>query len=374
MIPILSKIKSTLSQNMINIPGYRTKRKIVVIESDDWGSIRIPSLEVYNKFLNKGFDIIKSDYNRLDTLENNDDMSMLLDVLSAHSDFKGNNAVMTANIIVGNPDFNKIKETDFADYFVEPVTETFKKYPDRDKVLDLWHEGYQKRLFHPQFHGREHVNVIRWMEALRKRTPEIMFTFDNNTTFSGDGDYNFMEVLDYNTPDDLLFMKTGLEQGLDMFEDMFGFRSKSFIPPSYIWDSNVEETLSKSGVNYIQGLFIQFVPTGSFGNYTHKYHFMGSHNKHGQRYLFRNSFFEPALTKSSDPVGECLRRINIAFKWNKPATIGSHRINFMGALDPKNRTTNLKLLDNLLKGITKQWPDVEFMTSDQLGDLIAGEE
>ena len=73
-------------------------------------------------------------------------------------------------------------------------------------------------------------------------------------------------------------------------------------------------------------------------------------------------------------MGECLRRINIAFKWNKPATIGSHRINFMGALDPKNRTTNLKLLDNLLKGITKQWPDVEFMTSDQLGDLIAGEE
>jgi hypothetical protein len=27
----------------------------------------------------------------------------------------------------------------------------------------------------------------------------------------------------------------------------------------------------------------------------------------------------------------------------------------------------------LLKRIIKTWPDVEFMTSDQLGDLIAGD-
>ena len=43
----------------------------------------------------------------------------------------------------------------------------------------------------------------------------------------------------------------------------------------------------------------------------------------------------------------------------------------MGDLDPTNRTKNLKLLDDLLKSITKRWPDVEFLTSDQLGDLIA---
>ncbi len=368
---MLSKIKSTISQNLINIPGFRTKRKIVVIESDDWGSIRMPSMEVYNKFFNKGFDIVNSDYNRLDTLENNDDMSMLLEVLSAHSDSKGNAAVMTANVVVGNPDFERIRQSNFAEYSVESVTETLKTYPGRDKVLDLWREGYEKRLFHPQFHGREHVNVVRWMDALRKRTPEIMFTFDNNTTFSGDGDYNFMEVLDYNTPDDLLLMKESLKHGLEMFEELFGFRSKSFIPPCYTWDSNVEETLNNNGVKYMQGLFVQSVPTGTFENYTHKYHFMGSRNKLGQRYLMRNCFFEPALTKISDPVGECLRRIDIAFKWNKPATIGSHRINFMGALDSNNRADNLKLLDNLLKGIIKKWPDVEFMTSDQLGDLMS---
>lgn len=371
MTPLFSKIKTNLSQNLINIPGFRTKRKLVVIESDDWGSIRMPSLEVYDKFIEKGFNIANSDYNRLDTLENNDDLVMLYEVLRSHTDTLGNPAVITANVIVGNPDFKKIKEADFRDYFVEPVSETFKKYPKREKVLDLWIDGNKQGLFHPQFHGREHVNVVRWMEALQRRTPEIMFTFENGTTFSGDGDYNFMEVLDYNTPKDLTLMKESLKQGLDMFEKMFGYRSKSFIPPCYTWDSNVEETLSKNGVKYIQGLFVQFIPTGSFGKYKRKYHSMGSHNKHGQRYLFRNCFFEPALTKINDPVNECLRRINLAFNWNKPAIIGSHRINFMGDLDPTNRTKNLKLLDDLLKSITKKWPDVEFLTSDQLGDLIA---
>src|SRR5690554_6649173 len=164
MIPLLSKIKSTLSQNLINIPGFRTKRKIVVIESDDWGSIRMPSVEVYEKFIEKGFNIGNSDYNRLDTLENNDDLAMLYEVLHAHSDSLGNPAVLTANVVVGNPDFKKIKESDFQNYFVEPVSETFEKYPKRNKVFDLWREGYENRLFHPQFHGREHVNVVRWME------------------------------------------------------------------------------------------------------------------------------------------------------------------------------------------------------------------
>ena len=51
--------------------------------------------------------------------------------------------------------------------------------------------------------------------------------------------------------------------------------------------------------------------------------------------------------------------------------ISSLRINYIGSLVESNRTTNLRLLNELLARIIKTWPDVEFMTSDQLGDLIA---
>jgi hypothetical protein len=49
-------------------------------------------------------------------------------------------------------------------------------------------------------------------------------------------------------------------------------------------------------------------------------------------------------------------------------------VNYIGALDENNRTRGLKQLDELLSAVTKNWPDVEFITSDQLGDIIAGRE
>jgi hypothetical protein len=255
---------------------------------------------------------------------------------------------------------------------VEPVTETLSRYAGRDRVEELWKQGIADGIFHPQFHGREHVNVVRWMTALREKTPEMMFTFDRGTTFSGDGDYNFMEVLDYNTPDDLEQMKEGLAEGLDWFENLFGYRSRSFIPPCYTWNSDVEEALHRGGVRYIQGLVTQLIPTGTFDNYKSRFHFLGNRNRFGQYFIIRNAFFEPSLSKSPDPVGECLERVQVAFRWKKPAVICSHRINYMGSLDERNRTNNLRHFNELLREIIRRWPDVEFIRTDELGDLIAG--
>jgi hypothetical protein len=42
----------------------------------------------------------------------------------------------------------------------------------------------------------------------------------------------------------------------------------------------------------------------------------------------------------------------------------------MGGLNEKNRDVNLKQLKELLVQIKNRWPEVEFMSSDQLGDLI----
>ncbi|NLA49408.1 MAG: hypothetical protein GX876_08100 [Bacteroidales bacterium] len=319
----------------------------------------------------EGLNLADTEYNRFDTLESDKDLSRLFDVVRSFRDQKGNSPAITANVVIANPDFKKIRESDFSEYHFEPVAETLTRYPGRNGVISLWKSGNEEGVFHPQFHSREHVNVPRWMEALNRRSQKIMVAFDNETTFSGEGDYNFMEVLDFNSRDDLAFMKESLIEGLDLFEDMFGYRSLSFIPPCYTWDSEIEETLHLNGVRYIQGLFVQSVPTGTFYNYRKKYHFLGNKNIHGQYYLIRNAFFEPSLSKISDPVGECLQRINIAFKLHKPAIICTHRINFMGELDPRNRDNNLELFRQLLDSILKAWPNVEFMTSDKLGDIIS---
>src|SRR5690554_564768 len=103
-------------KNLSNIPGWRTKRKIVVFESDDWGSIRMSSNEARKSLLAKG--IIKNKgaadrYNRYDTLASSEDLEALFDVLSKVKDSQGNHAKFTALSLVANPDFEKIKNSDF---------------------------------------------------------------------------------------------------------------------------------------------------------------------------------------------------------------------------------------------------------------------
>ena len=80
--------------------------------------------------------------------------------------------------------------------------------------------------------------------------------------------------------------------------------------------------------------------------------------------------FEPSEFGCKDWVNCCLKEIELAFRWFHPAIISSHRVNFIGSLNPQNRDRGLLLLSQLLNAIVKKWPDVEFMSSDELGRTI----
>ncbi|MDZ7693179.1 MAG: hypothetical protein U5K69_19005 [Balneolaceae bacterium] len=87
----------------------------------------------------------------------------------------------------------------------------------------------------------------------------------------------------------------------------------------------------------------------------------------------RNVFFEPTLYPSDDLIKKTIWRIEEAFKLNKPAIICSHRLNFVGNMCKDNRDRNLALLSELLKAISEQWPDVEYMSTMELGKVMADE-
>ena len=72
-----------------------------------------------------------------------------------------------------------------------------------------------------------------------------------------------------------------------------------------------------------------------------------------------------------DWVDSCLNDIRIAFAWRNPAVIGTHRVNYIGGIDRSNRDRGLRELSALLTAILKKWPDVEFMSSEQLGNEIS---
>jgi len=119
----------------------------------------------------------------------------------------------------------------------------------------------------------------------------------------------------------------------------------------------------------MSGSKIQYESLGE-GKTLRVFHWLGQKNKYSQRFITRNCFFEPS-EKSKDWVDSCLKDIEIAFRWYKPAVISSHRVNYIGALNKSNRDNGLTQLKQLLRSMLKKWPEVEFMTSDQLGDLIS---
>lgn len=239
--------------------GWRTDRKIVVIESDDWGSIRIPSKEVLNYLLDKGVELHPElGYDKYDTLASNSDLENLLEVLSSVKDFNGNPAKITLNCIMTNPDFAKIKASNFTEYHYELFTETLKRYPNHNNAFNLWEEGINNNLFKPQFHGREHLNVQMWMEALRKDYSGVREAF-NKEVFCNyidkrlDARYRFLDAYNVASKDDYEYICNSIKDGLHLFGELFGYKSKSMIAPNYTWDDEVEETAYSEEVCFLQG-------------------------------------------------------------------------------------------------------------------------
>lgn len=355
---------------------HKIGRPIVIIESDDWGSIRMPSSKVLEELKSKGhryFDDIG--YDRYDTLASNTDLEVLIDALSSVKDSIGNTAKMTMNCVLANPDFDKIRQTDYHEYHYELFTETLKRYPHHDRSYDLWKEGIKQGVLHPQFHGREHLNPQMWLQLLQNGVPATVDSFRQQVISSIvdksiDARTHSLAAYNIANENEYAFAKESVREGLILFEQLFGYRSTSMIAPNYTWDTAIEDVAAQCGVKYIQGS----------RNQRHSYYVMrnggrtevrhtGQKNGNGQIYLVRNCSFEPSETSRKN-ADYCMAQVEKAFRQGQAAIISSHRQNFIGELHPENRNNNIKQFKSLLTAIVKTYPNTMFMTSDEYGALL----
>lgn len=360
----------TISRYIKNNIGFRTHRKLLVIESDDWGSNRMPSNEVFEILKSKGItnDCIR--YDKYDTLANETDLLELFDVLNSVKDKNGSPAKITAVSVVANPDYKKIEESGFRKYYYELFTDTLRNKGESN-VINIWKQGINNGFFIPEYHGREHLNITRWMKALRDGHELTHLAFQNGVygiTLNNKDSY--LAAYDYYKKSELDLLKEITIDGLNQFEKVFGFRSSYFVPPNGPLSSKLHETLAGEGIKAIQtGRFIYSEPVG-YGLSRKRIRYLGMRNDAGQIYTLRNAFFEPNDQPQLDWITKCLAEISNVFSFNKPAIISSHRVNFIGTLHPENRERSLKLLKQFLQQILKKWPDIEFLTSKELANLI----
>ena len=355
---IKSKLKFLIKKFLYK-KGIKTNRQIIVFESDDWGAIRNSSVDAINGLIKQYPGIKKDSYTLFDCLENKTDILELKKVLTGFKDSKGDVAKFTLNYVTANVDFDKVKKSDYTKIYYRPLAEE-EAYKN---VLDLVKLGVKDGVFAPQLHTREHFNSQFLLSDLKAKGKE-RWAFEMGILGVADDNYNGLDTLNQLDNTDLL------TQGMDNFINLFGYKSTTFIAPCYVWSEKDEKILKGLGVKALQGKIFQNIPLGR-DCYKKKFHKFGGINKKTEmQYFYRNCFFEPSKSRlagktNNQIVADVLKEIDFAFSCKKPAIICSHRVNYVGGIDKNNRIENLKCLNGLLEKVTKKYPNVEFMSTDE---------
>ena len=370
-------MKQQLLNNLKNIYGWKTKRKIVVISVDDYGNVRLDS-KAARKAMDKAGLKVHTRFDAFDTLETTQDLEVLFETLTSVKDVNGNHAVFTPFALPCNIDFEKMQQEGYQKYHYELLPVTYEKLSLKDtnaynKTWKLWKEGMTKGLMAPQFHGREHFNLKVFKEKLKKRDKEV-FTALNNRSYTSIEDtgyksisltaaFEFWKFEENNDLNEILM------DGLNRFEEVYGYKAIHFNPPGGREHPVIHKTLKEKGVKYIDTPFIKQEHQGE-GNYKKVINYTGKKNKLGMIYQVRNVVFEPTHNRGFNWVDYTYKQIEAAFRWHRPAIISSHRVNFCGYIEEANRKAGIEALRELLKKIVTKWPEVEFMSASELGNLI----
>jgi len=347
------------------------QKKILIIESDDWGSIRTSSADALKILQKEGYDFSSAVYS-YDALETEEDLELLFDVLGRHGDKLGRHPSFVANYCVANPDFKAIKESGFRRYSYEPVSRTWLNAVGSKNCRELVLAGRKREFFYPELHGREHVHVRKWMNALIQGNRSAIQTFDLEMC-----GLEFRVIRDFDScfysehMNHILSIEDRsnmIDDAISIFQSVFGNKPESYIAPNYVWDFDTEKILKRNGIDVIQAAKVSRIDTAKHLN---RYLHVGARNAIGQKYSIRNCFFEPASLKYPELAAcKCIREIDLSFDRHVPAVVCSHRLNYSGRIKPELRDRNLKALDEVLSETCKRHPDVEFLSPQEYYELL----
>lgn len=333
----------------------RLNKQYIIIESDDWGLERAWSPEGI-RWAEAVFGRERFTRWTTDSLETKDDLAVLYEVLFSFRNKFSSAPVITANFIthnVGRDHEGKI--------WFRPISDGF--FSDIGDVRPMYFEGIRSGLICPQYHGYCHF------------IPAELKKF--NCSAGGDDAYNNRFFTVQNTLRGSLSLFHGeltlqnveacanTSEGLSEFENFFGFKSYSIIPPTYRVDKFLLDRLPLFGIRYIQAGTKLMQSNDKF------YFFPPLREIKKMYWGIRNARLDPHPDYGFNHE-QCLALIQRAFQNSLPAVIDFHRVNFAGRYAPAYRDRTLIELRALLEGIHRTWPAVQFISTPQLISLLHG--
>ena len=357
----------SLKQDIIaigkNVLTKSVKKRILVIESDDWGSIRTRDRESY-KLLVKRSIIKENPLDETDSIATSRDLEVLIDELSSITSQNGQKPVLTCFFNTGNPDFDKIQNSGFETYSNLSYFDHLKSTGEYGDIMPIWNNALEDETFSLAYHAREHLCVPMWMDLLKKSDKTATFSFEqeyysfpvNNSAFPINSLRPSLFYRNDNERSDLL---KSLDEGLKDLSQGFGKNITVFCPPNGLSCDAVDNHLSKFSIKGIISKIIRTEPNN--GRLKKRYKGFGK-KKQNYRLYYRNCGFEPLLGRG---IEKCLRDISFAFRFNNAAIISTHRVNYSSRINQKISGFGAQNLSNLLKKVLHLWPDTIFMSSEE---------
>lgn len=366
-------MKRYLIDNIKNAIGWKTNRKLLAFAVDDYGNVRMNSKQARDALEKSGVPL-QGRFDYLDALDTKDDLEMLYEVLTSVKDKNGNAAIFTTYALPCNVDFEKVLE--FRDgYHYETLDRTYQRLTaDQPSAYEgtwgMLREGISSNLLCPQFHGREHLNIEVFEGHLRDGHAALIKNLLHKSMagIPRHSDFPFIdytEAFAFNNVEVLDKHQAILKDGIERFEQVYGFFSSSITPPAQQLHPDLFPYLTSLGVKSLDKPLQKKRHLGE-GEYKFEVNWSGKRRKHEAVTVVRNVVFEPNEPGSLDWVEFAFRQVKTAFFWHKPAIISSHRVNFCGHIDPLNRDSGLKALRLLLKRVVLEFPEVEFVSIDNL--------
>lgn len=313
------------------------REKVVVIESDDWGS--------------------GGDFHA-------DRLLRLVDVLSSYKDSLGRPAVLTADMVLTVPDLKQTVTT--------PDQPLKRNTLNRD--FPIVHQAFlnamQVGVFVPQLHGLEHLYGEGLKKLAEKNDPRVQIAMQTEHWWdweSLDSPLQGHYVDGTSLPSKPLeadMQQEIVDNATHLFEQCFGFPTASTVAPCYLWVDDTEKAWADKKIRIIQTAGYRCPGRKEDGSYIQDRQEArpGDCNALGQIYLVRNAMYEPVDGRREN---ECIRQIEQAYSQASPATISTHRYNYTRTEDECEMS--LTGLQNILNHCTKKYKDLRFVSSVELG-------
>ena len=162
-------------------------------------------------------------------------------------------------------------------------------------------------------------------------------------------------------------MKRAVREEVDAFQSVFAVIPEVAVPPTFVWNRDVEQAWAAAGVGVVVTPGRRFETRDEKGRPADAGApiYNGQVGEKGIIYLVRDVYFEPSLGHTAE---QALTALESKVRLCRPALFETHRFNFLGSAEKKDQS--LAELKGLLQLAVENYPSLAFLSSGKLAVVL----